>query len=40
MLSAAMLHGAKGDLSYCETCFFIMQKATFENVKSYLLQCR
>ena len=38
MLSAAMLHGAKSILSYCETCLFIMQKATFEYVKSYLLQ--
>lgn len=38
MLFAAMLHGAKSSLSYCETCLFIMQKGTFEYVKSYLLQ--
>lgn len=36
MLFAAMLHGAKSSLSYCETCLFIMQKATLEYVKSYL----
>ena len=40
MLFAAMLHGEKSSLSYCETCLFIMQKGTFEYVKSYLLQCR
>ena len=34
MLSAAMLHGAKSILSYCETCLFIMQKGTFEYVKA------
>lgn len=34
MPSAAMLHGAKSILSYCETCLFIMQKATFEHVKA------